>query len=101
MTVPTLDKTLEILRANEPMLRARGVLHAAVFGSVARGEAGPDSDVDILVDLEPGNPSGMFEYVRLQIDVGELLGRKVDLVERKALKPLMREITSEEAVDVF
>jgi predicted nucleotidyltransferase len=67
----------------------------------ARGEAGPDSDVDILVDLEPGNPSGMFEYVRLQIDVGELLGRKVDLVERKALKPLMREITSEEAVDVF
>jgi predicted nucleotidyltransferase len=101
MTVPTLEKTLEILRANESALRERGVLHAAIFGSVARGEAGPDSDVDILVDLEPGNPCGMFEYVRLKIDVAKLLGQRVDLIERDALKPLFREDAARDAVNVF
>jgi len=101
MTVPTLDQTLEILRANQASLRARGVLHAAVFGSVARGEAQSASDIDILVDLEPGKPCGIFEYVRLQHDVADLLGRKVDLVERDALKPLLREQAMKDAVDVF
>ena len=98
---PILDEALKILRANAQALRARGILHASVFGSVARGEARPDSDVDILVELEPGNPSGMFEYVRLQHDVSSLLGRSVDLVERKALKPLIRDEALKEAVDVF
>jgi predicted nucleotidyltransferase len=97
----TLEEALQILRANAQALRARGILHAAVFGSVARGEARPDSDVDILVELEPGNPSGVFEYVRLQHDVASLLGRNVDLIERKALKPLAREEALKEAVDVF
>jgi predicted nucleotidyltransferase len=98
---PILEEALKILRANAQALRARGILHASVFGSVARGEARPDSDVDILVELEPGNPSGMFEYVRLQHDVSSLLGRSVDLVERKALKPLIRDEALKEAVDVF
>jgi predicted nucleotidyltransferase len=96
----TLEKALEILRANEAMLRARGVLHAAVFGSVARGDARDDSDVDVLVDLEDDKPSGIFEYVRLQIDMAEMLGRKVDLVERKALKRIRDEVLKDK-VDVF
>ena len=97
----TLAKTLEILRANQAMLRERGVVHAAVFGSVARGEARTDSDVDILVDLEDGKPSGIYEYVRLQRDIAELLGRGVDLVERKALKRLVRTGPLKDLVDVF
>jgi uncharacterized protein len=77
------------------------VVHAAVFGSVARGESSPGSDVDILVDLEPGKPCGMFEYVRLRHDVAGLFGREVDLVERKALKPHVREEALRDAVDAF
>jgi predicted nucleotidyltransferase len=100
MTI-TLDHALSILRANADSLRARGVLHAAVFGSVARGDAGSHSDVDILVDLEADKPCGIFEYVRLQHDVADLFGRKVDLVERKALKPLVRAKALREAVDAF
>ncbi|HEY5047368.1 MAG TPA: nucleotidyltransferase family protein [Rhizomicrobium sp.] len=97
----TLDEALGILRANAGALRARGVVHAAVFGSVARGESNAESDVDILVDLEPGNPCGVFEYVRLRHDVAALFGTPVDLVERKALKPLVRQEALKEAVDAF
>ncbi|HEX4079911.1 MAG TPA: nucleotidyltransferase family protein [Rhizomicrobium sp.] len=97
----TLEHVVSILRSNADALRARGIVHAAVFGSVARGEPGPESDIDILVDLEPGKPSGIFEYVRLQHDVGDLFGRRVDLVERRALKPFIREEALRDAVNAF
>ena len=100
MTI-SLEQVVNILRSNADALRARGIVHAAVFGSIARGDAGPDSDIDILVDLEPGKPSGMFEYVRLQHDVAHLFGHKVDLVERQALKPLVREEALKDAVNAF
>ena len=97
----TLEEVLGILRSNADALRARGILHATIFGSVARGDAHADSDIDLLVDLEPGNPSGIFEFVRLQHDVAALFGRKVDLVERQALRPLFRDEASRDAVNVF
>jgi predicted nucleotidyltransferase len=97
----TLAKTLQTLRDNQATLRARGVLHAAVFGSVARGEAGEHSDVDILVELEPHKPCGVYEFVRLQLDIGALIGAKADLAERKALKPLVREAAAKDAVHAF
>lgn len=97
----TLEKALLTLRTNKAALRARGVVHAAVFGSVARGDTTPSSDIDILVDLEPRKPCGVFEFVRLQIDMSDLIGAKVDLVERKALKPLVRESALRDAVNAF
>jgi predicted nucleotidyltransferase len=57
------DAVIATLRAHEPELRRRGVLHAALFGSVARGEATPASDIDILIQLEPDAPIDLFEYV--------------------------------------
>ncbi len=96
----TLEKALDILRANQAMLRARGVRHAAIFGSVARGDAREDSDVDVLVDLERERPSGIYEYVRLQTDIAALIGRRIDLVERKAVKPHMQSALKD-AVDAF
>ena len=59
----SLSEALQILKAHEAELRRRGVTRAAVFGSVARGEAGASSDVDILIDLDPGKPIGLFDYV--------------------------------------
>jgi predicted nucleotidyltransferase len=58
---------------------------AAVFGSVARGEARPGSDVDLLVDFEPG--ASLLDHVGLFQDLEELLGVGVDVVTRRALKP--------------
>ena len=65
----------------------------AVFGSVARGEAGPDSDLDLLVDFEPG--VSLLDHVGLVQDLKELLGVEVSVVTRNALKPCDDRIRAE------
>jgi uncharacterized protein len=81
--------TMEGLRRRRAeILRVAGHRRAhriAVFGSVARGEAGPDSDLDLLVDFEPG--TSLLDHVGLFQDLEELLGVAVDVVSRSALKP--------------
>ena len=96
----SLTTALRILRKYAPELRKHGVCHASVFGSVARGEANSDSDVDILVDLDPSLPLGIFQYARLKLYIGELV-TGADVVNRKTLKPLLRDAILHEAVDAF
>ena len=90
------DEILRLLREHQAELSRFGVRSLAVFGSVARDEARPESDVDILVEF--GEPVGLFEVVRLQTHLQELLGRQVDLVTRDALRPTMRDQILNEAV---
>lgn len=97
----TLTDVLEALHEHEAELRQRGVCHAAVFGSVARGEAQADSDIDLLVELDPRQPMGLFEYSRLKLHIAELLGGSADVVNRKTLKPLLRDAILRDAVDAF
>src|SRR5580658_5976335 len=75
---PSLHRFLQTLREHEPELRALGVRHASIFGSVARGDARDDSDVDVLVDLDHERPMGLFEYSRLKLHIAELLGNSAD-----------------------
>jgi predicted nucleotidyltransferase len=82
---PRLEDVLETLRAAKPELLQRwGVRELAVFGSVARGEATPASDVDILFDYD--RELGL-EIVTLGDYLEERLGRKVDLLSKKAVRP--------------
>jgi uncharacterized protein len=92
------DDVLAILRAHQDELRRRHVKSLALFGSVARDEAGPDSDVDLLVEFD-GSPVGLFAYAALQRRLEELLGRRVDLATRRGLKPRLRERILGEAID--
>jgi predicted nucleotidyltransferase len=75
-----------------------GVRRIRVFGSVARGEARPDSDIDLLVDYEPGH--GGFAFVDFCESVERLLGRRVDVVTERSLHPLIRDRVLARAVPV-
>ena len=72
-----------------PVLRRYGVRRAGVFGSYARGDAGPASDLDLLVDLPAG--SSLLDLVGLQLDLIEALGIRVDAGTYNSLHPLVRE----------
>ncbi len=93
------DEALRILAEHREELEEFGVKRLAIFGSVARDEAGPESDVDLLVEFDD-RPVGLFEFVDLQHYLEELLGCKVDLGTFRSLKQRARERVLEEAVDV-
>ena len=93
------DKALKILSEHKAELeRKHGVKSIAIFGSTARNDARPDSDVDILVEFESGVSIGLFEFVRVQFFLEDALDRKVDLVTRGGLFPQIRDHVLEEAV---
>jgi uncharacterized protein len=66
------------------------VRELSLFGSAARGEMGPDSDIDLLVEFLPEAQVGLVEHAGLMLELERLLGRKVDLVSRNGLKPRVR-----------
>jgi len=92
--------TDEILKSKRSEILAlasrRGVKNLRVFGSVARGQAGPDSDVDFLVELAPGR--SYLDIGALLMDLQDLLGRKVDLVTERALHTAIKKQVLLEAV---
>ena len=96
---PHKPDPLEVLQALKEALpgltQAFGVRSLALFGSVARGEATPDSDVDILVEFVA--PIGLIRFGLLHQRIEELLGRRVDLVEPDALHPALRSAILSEA----
>ncbi|MBI4317737.1 MAG: nucleotidyltransferase family protein [Chloroflexi bacterium] len=91
-----LDEVLRILGQHGAEIASYGVTSLHIFGSVARGEAGPESDVDVLVEF--GVPVGLFELVRFQRFLEKLLGQRVDLATVGALRENMREQILREAV---
>ena len=97
----SLKQVLSRLTGNAADLQRRGVLHAAVFGSVARGEAGADSDVDVLVELDSAAGLTLLDYVAVKRKIEKIIGGPVDLANRKNLKPLLRQNILDEAVYAF
>ena len=85
------EKRQDILRVAE----RHGAYNVRVFGSVARGEAGPNSDIDFLVELEPNR--SLFDLGGLLMDLQALLGREVDVVTEKGLHWYIRDRVIQEA----
>jgi predicted nucleotidyltransferase len=95
------QEVIGILRQHADTLRSKGVSHAALFGSVARGDNRPDSDIDILVDIDPAAGVTVFDYVALKDYIASLFEGHVDVVDREALKPHLRSPSLQDKVDVF
>jgi uncharacterized protein len=89
------------LRENEPELRARGIVHAALFGSRARDNARPDSDTDIMIEIDPAVRVTLFDYVGLKDYIASLFDGPVDVVNRAALKPYVRPAATTDAIYAF
>jgi predicted nucleotidyltransferase len=95
------QEILDRLRENERALRERGVTHAALFGSRARGDNRPDSDTDIMIDIDPEMEKSVYDYVGLKRYIASLFDGRVDLVNRDALKPYVRPVATADAVYAF
>jgi uncharacterized protein len=83
------DEALARLSEHRSEIQAFGAKSLLLFGSVARDEARPDSDIDLLVELEPS--VGLFEVVRLQNYLESILGQRIDLVLHDAIKKQLRD----------
>ena len=96
------ERVLALLRAHADAIRARGVTRLALFGSVARGDAGPESDIDLLIEeLDRARHLTLFELVDLQDELQALLGRPAHFAFASKLRPWLREEIGREAVPVF
>jgi uncharacterized protein len=95
------QEIIDRLRQNEAALRARGVSHAALFGSRARGDNRPDSDIDIMIEVDPAAGIGVYEYVALKDYIAALFDRPVDVVSREGLKPYVKPAVTTDAIYAF
>lgn len=93
MAVPTPltpDAVIAALRAHAAELQRAGVRHLGLFGSLARGEAATDSDIDLVAELDPDARIGLLRLVRLERRLAEILGRNVDLLPEPIEQPRLR-----------
>jgi len=95
------QEILDRLRENERALRGRGVTHAALFGSRARGDDRPESDTDIMIDIDPAAELSVYDYAGLKRYIASLLEGSVDVIDREALKPHVRPPAEGDAVYAF
>jgi hypothetical protein len=96
------ERVLRILRAHEAEIRAQGVTRLRMFGSMARGEAGPESDVDLLAEIDRRTSFSLIDLVGLQYQLGDLVGRKVDVgTSLENTRPRIRQRIESDAIEVF
>lgn len=92
---------IEVLKAAEPTLRSKGVAHAALFGSFARSEHCADSDIDIMVEIEPGAELDVFGYVGIVHAIEDLFPIPVDVSNRRVMKPHVGPAAERDAIYAF
>ncbi len=90
-----------VLRRHEAELRALGAAQLSLFGSLARGEAGPGSDVDVVIDIVPGRKFSLFDPGEVRVKLCELLGRDADAVIGDDLRPEFRGRIARDLAEIF
>jgi predicted nucleotidyltransferase len=95
------DRVIRVIRKHESELRALGVARLWLFGSLARGDATRDSDVDVLIALPRGRKFSLFDLGEVRVELCELLGREADVDIEEDLVPSFRSEIAPDLVEVF
>jgi hypothetical protein len=95
------ERVLTILREHETELKATGIAHLRLFGSVARGEQTHGSDIDLLADFDESTRMTLVKLCHIQHQISDLLGAEVDLIPSRGLRDFARENATREAVLAF
>jgi len=97
----TAEQVIATLRAHEAELRAAGIRALSLFGSVARGDAGQDSDIDLVAAFDPAARMDLIRLVGLERELATLLGREVQIVPEPIEKPRLRANVARDRVRAF
>ena len=95
------EHVIKILHAHQQQLRDAGIVHLSLFGSMARGDAGPDSDVDLLAAFDKCRRISLLDIVGMELELSDMLGRKVDLIEEGTLNPRVQKSADAEVIRAF
>ena len=95
------DNVIHTLRGHEAELRAAGVVRLSLFGSTARGDSRPDSDIDLLAAFDDTRRLSLLDVIHIQNQIADLLGAPVDLIEEGTLKPRVQKSVEAEVVRAF
>jgi predicted nucleotidyltransferase len=95
------ERVLRILHEEAPRLRARGITRLSLFGSMARGEAGPNSDIDLLIETESAAKVGLFDLFDLREQLGRRLRRPVSFAFRSQMRPWLQEWIEEDRIEIY
>ena len=95
------EHVIKMLRAHERQLKESGIVRLSLFGSTARGDAGPNSDVDLMAAFDETRRISLFDIVGMELDLSDMLGCKVDLIEEGTLKPRVQKSVEAEVVRAF
>jgi predicted nucleotidyltransferase len=95
------EQVLALLRAHEPDLKKAGIVRLSLFGSTARGDRRPDSDIDLLALFDETLPLSLLDIIHVENQITALLGQRVDLIEEGTLKPRVQKSVEAEAVRAF
>jgi predicted nucleotidyltransferase len=95
------ERVVTALRRQAPKLQGLGITRLSLFGSMARGDADPKSDVDLLVELDPQSHFTLFELMDLQEELQALLGRPAHIAFASKLRPWLRDEILQEAIPIY
>lgn len=95
------EQVLAKLRDHGQALKEAGVVHLSLFGSTAREDRGPESDVDLLAAFDESRRLSLLDLIHIENQIADLLGYPVDLIEERTLKPGVRQNIETEAVRAF
>lgn len=95
------ERVLRLIRAHEADLRALGVAKLWLFGSLARGDAGRRSDVDVLISVPPAQKFSLLDLAEVRAELCELLGRDTDVVIREDVLPRLWQTIRDDLIEVF